>query len=1189
MRKLSPDFLKNIKEGRTEASAGIFWGDLVGFTRITEHLLNEGKTGLEKLTGIINGVYEPADNIIRDNGGYIYNYSGDAFMAAFFWDFPVEKVKKELEALIVQRRGSILPGTGFTLSLKTGYSSGKVLLDRFACPGRDIFCLHGDPVKEAASLSTFSRPPAGDFRKTYSRHFTSYSDKAVEEANNEFRTVASLFISLDESTYENEALLMKILSRIISGGGLFNQLEYADKGFVLPAFWGIPKLKENFADEAAAAGLEILEISKQIKADVRVALTVGKAWCGFLGGAHFTQYTAIGDRVNTAARLMSLEEKALLTDSITAECVNADSSPIGSFQVKGKKTGISVHRINALIKKDRSGIFIGRKTEADEIKRSLTENGSARIILYGDAGIGKTFLARKILGDLDASYFPFVYLLNKASPDIDDFIGLLLNALKERFDIADLLSSSVDDEITRESYRYFLTGLSGRPDLDGLPASIKSKMLSDGIVYALNGMKEIPVFFIDDINYIDAAFGDLLGKLLNECRNLKVLGTVKGEKADIPELAGRKISLKLIPFDEAEIKTFLTALNIDADEDMIVNIRKRTEGVPFYLFTVAGLLRSGKDINEIPLELEAAVIANFDRMENNVRNFLRSAAVFGKIFFKDVVDKSLKTEISPEMLNTCIENDILEHAAGVQYVFKHNIIRELIYGIQLRRDASAMHKRHAVNTEILHPGKKELIAYHYENGGDLSKAGNLYKELGRFEFSRMQFKKALTLFERSMEVFRDMPAKLYKVKIDYSNCLSSLGDYKNYYKNIEECRSFYEGKRNIQFVYSSLIETYLTTYRLDEALELLNKYEKITKDSYGVNLAYGRLYYFRRNNPKALEHYNRVLRMKGRTDIEYSKVYDNTGLVYQQMGDLDKAWEYNKKAASFLKHDKMLAHSMYNMINRANICLYRNRFRTALKYYLKALTESRKIGDYKSLAALHLNIGAAYYYLSEFNQASEYLLRGLELSRKNGDLRKEAMILGNHASICAYFGDYITARKEFTRSLEINRNLNDPRGIGIDLSNLALIENLENNNQRAFELALESIESLKKMNNDHILLSGYKALMVAAIEIGRYDLIEGHIDEYMEIAKKYGEITELRNLLQVKIKLAFLKGEQEKKISALKETRKISRSCKDKAELNIFLYKLEGRSEYRARLNVLKEKIDRESGLYRQIKDILNS
>ncbi|MCB0322059.1 MAG: adenylate/guanylate cyclase domain-containing protein [Bdellovibrionales bacterium] len=124
------------------------------------------------------------------------------------------------------------------------------------------------------------------------------------------------------------------------------------------AFWGAPQEQPNHADLALSAARDMLaRVAKQNEERrvrgipellLRIGLHTGEALVGNIGSELFIDYTAIGDTVNTAARLEGVNKLFGTTLMLSEACADALTNPpeqlvpLGRVAVKGKaeSTGI---------------------------------------------------------------------------------------------------------------------------------------------------------------------------------------------------------------------------------------------------------------------------------------------------------------------------------------------------------------------------------------------------------------------------------------------------------------------------------------------------------------------------------------------------------------------------------------------------------------------------------------------------------------------------------------------------------------------------------------------------------------------------------------------------------------------------------------------------------------------------------
>jgi adenylate cyclase len=241
--------------------------------------------------------------------------------------------------------------------------------------------------------------------------------------------IYALFTDLEGFTKLSHAITPETLSRLLNRyldlmsdivlkhGGTLDKFV----GDALVTFWGAPIARPGDADRAIQAGLAMYRCGEEFRRtagdDVppigvtRVGLHRGAAVVGNFGGEGRIQYTALGDSMNTGARLESAN-KALKTTMLVSDEAKRESTldifrPMGRVVLSGRATPVEVWE---------------PVPDMDEaLRRRLNELW--RAFEGGDAGAIVQLEAIAAADKEDAALQYFVYRIREVGPGGDFVLG----------------------------------------------------------------------------------------------------------------------------------------------------------------------------------------------------------------------------------------------------------------------------------------------------------------------------------------------------------------------------------------------------------------------------------------------------------------------------------------------------------------------------------------------------------------------------------------------------------------------------------------------------------------------------------------------------------------------------------------------------------------------------------------------
>lgn len=149
---------------------------------------------------------------------------------------------------------------------------------------------------------------------------------------------------------------LEMLSQVVlDHGGILDKFV----GDAVVAFWGAPIARPDDADNAARAGFALWQAGEAFRAEVaamdaslpkigktRVGMHFGEAVVGNFGGENRIQYTALGDSMNTAARLeaanKSLDSSVMASEEFASRTTLDWWRPMGRVVLRGRARAVDL-------------------------------------------------------------------------------------------------------------------------------------------------------------------------------------------------------------------------------------------------------------------------------------------------------------------------------------------------------------------------------------------------------------------------------------------------------------------------------------------------------------------------------------------------------------------------------------------------------------------------------------------------------------------------------------------------------------------------------------------------------------------------------------------------------------------------------------------------------------------------------
>jgi class 3 adenylate cyclase/tetratricopeptide (TPR) repeat protein len=538
-------------------------------------------------------------------------------------------------------------------------------------------------------------------------------------------------------------------------------------GDAVMAVWGAPVAKEDDAERAVRAGLELASAVAAYGAEHSTDL---QARVGVVTGGVATTETpdeglVIGDRVNTAARIQSVAPPGCCyVDEMTRAATAAAIAYVdaGEHALKGKAEPIRLFQatrvVAAIAGSQRSGVleapFIGRDRElrlVKELFHGTAERSSARLVLVsGVAGVGKSRLAWEFFKYIDGLAGDVLWHAGRCLSygegvsywALSEMVRARLQISEEdpQDVVAERLRTGLERWIPESADREFIAPRLGQ--LFGLPTPkvlSKEELFSGWRLFFERLAEFLPVVMVvEDLQWADAGMVDFLDHLLEWSGDhaLFLLVLSRPEGTDRKGLGLSRRSVTTLPLDalsDEVMGQLLDGLVAGLPGAARARIVERAEGIPLYAIeTVRGLLDKGVlekgdgalhlvgELGEleIPPGLTALIASRLDALGPDERSLVKECSVLGGSFPRQAIEAVSDTDPADldELLSSLVRKEVLTVRADKlspergQYAFTQSLIRSVAYDMLTRTERKARHLRTAEHLRTAFPDEGAEVA-----------------------------------------------------------------------------------------------------------------------------------------------------------------------------------------------------------------------------------------------------------------------------------------------------------------------------------------------------------------------------------------------------------------------------------------------------------------------------------------------
>jgi len=567
---------------------------------------------------------------------------------------------------------------------------------------------------------------------------------------------------------------------------------------------------------------------------------------------------------------------------------------------------------------------------------------------------------------------------------------------------------------------------------------------------------------------------------------------------------------------------------------------------------------------KLPNSINAILTARIDRLPALAKEVVKAAAVIGREFEIPVLLEVVKrleqfsnyngetSSVFKRQVETAEKVQIWLALNELRYVFRHSLLREAAYDMQLRARQKRLHLLTALALEKLYADESEEryadLAFHFERAGNVDKTRVYLYKAGKYAEENYQNQQALEYYNKLLRFIN--PKKEAK---EYIRILLRKGKILEVSGKWDECES-------------------ITTSALKLALKSGDDFLEAR-----LNNRLGYLLTLKGQYPEAKTYLQlSVDQFEHLEDsLGIAKVYGNLGNLNFRQGDYEAAKSYFERCIDLSPPGKKLSNRAQVIANLGLTYMNQGNYEEAIRYQRTQLKLTEEKKDKSSMAILLTNLGIVYFEKGDFEQALESFQSGLLLSEELGNMQLTSIAIGCIGSVYERKGDYVKAMDHFQRDLALCEELGDKQGLAIALGligehhsikgdfyqaieylqkNLMLCEELGYQkgiakavntlgdvflNLEQFERALDyynrAIEVTRHINNKLVLGASLVEKAEVLFVLGRLDDLELVKEEALKIALEIKNPDLLFNARLLAVRAKIIKQKKEKSEKELLE------------------------------------------------------
>jgi tetratricopeptide (TPR) repeat protein len=685
------------------------------------------------------------------------------------------------------------------------------------------------------------------------------------------------------------------------------------------------------------------------------------------------------------------------------------------------------------------------------------------IFLHGEAGIGKTRLARE-LGAYARSRG--MKVLSGRCPALFRMDGVPPYVLWEEV-IKDYLEACTPEQLFRVVGSYPIEVSKLVPELKQKlrtfpqsfplsPENSRDRLFEAVSQFITNISKEAPLLVIlDDLQWTDKSSLLMLHYLARGIykESLLLLGAYRETYIDeehplspvLTELNRERllqsVPLKRLSFEDISemIKRILEQDDVPIEFPELVY--KKTRGNPFFVEEVMRSLKeeeviyrkenrwSIKEVSRIkfPKTIKSVIKKRISRLDDECQNVLTFASFVGKDFsfeaLKGVID--VEEDKLLELVDRLLKTGFFKHRVirgEDMFSFADVIVRDVVHeevGLLRRKK---LHGTVGLSLEKVYAKKIDEhlgeLALHFLESGEKEKALDYFLKAGEKAANIYANTEAASYFQSALELLEEKEAEL----MEKGPVLERLGDVKRLIGELDACMKYWS-------------DALLLWKQLHEKEKVSRLYRRMANVLWEVM----------GESKKAEMHHEKALKILEAEpeSVELASLYEDIAHMYYRTGDMAKALSWAEKAldlAKSLNASEVIASSYASL---GTILSFTGDMKKGCECLEKGLKKALDNGHMETALRIYNNLPSALSY-EENERRLELHEKGFELAKKVGHISYQSWLGTGLAEMHSDMGNMNKAVLLLEESLTLDRKAGNLTHLSASLGQLGHTKYWEN-------------------------------------------------------------------------------------------------------------------------------------------------